>query len=222
MNDLKQALLAIEIAALGLGVYLLVAARLRWGKLRVLDGTPARIVGILLVSPWPLAQITRLLFGLASWDPMRYSAANEWPFLQGEILLVFFVLFFAWVVTMYGTHEPGRAAAVLAAPLPPPAVFAPPVDPDDDEEEEHAVLENQDGPVEPPQDPVFENEAAPEVEAPAATTPPEAEPVPDEEETDKAEDLREHVTPALAGAAPVPDAPSGPAPVGGVWSEEIQ
>lgn len=131
MEDVKQGLLAVEIGLLGVGVYLLVAGRLRWSPWHVLDRSAARVAGLLLISPWPLTQITRLLFGLASWEPTRYFAANDLSFLYGEILLVAFTIFATGVVVSYGSHEPGRDGAIL--PLPTEMNMPEPAEDDDDE-----------------------------------------------------------------------------------------
>jgi len=55
--------LIVELAMLGAGLYALIAGKINLGGSLRFEGTPARIIGVFLVAPLPLAFAGGLVFG---------------------------------------------------------------------------------------------------------------------------------------------------------------
>jgi hypothetical protein len=109
-------LLIVEILLLVGGLYALIAGKVRLTKNMYLEGWRARVAGLFLVAPLPLALLAGMLIGLLS-GPGGVSETAQSAAAIIEILLVFSGLLGAVIFAVVTKpKEPGEPKEVQGPP----------------------------------------------------------------------------------------------------------
>lgn len=105
-------ILVVEIILLVMGIFALAGGKLTLSKTRVVRGTPARFLGILLMLPFPLSFVV----GLAVGATMAVRGSNleslRWTLVFVELGILFGCVLLASVI---GWRLADRPASVTAA-----------------------------------------------------------------------------------------------------------
>ena len=92
-------ILGVEIALAIVGLIALFGGKLTISKTKVVRGAPARLLGLLALSPFPLAFVVVLGYVAANApaDPERFVADNQWTIIgiEAGIVITVAVLVFA-------------------------------------------------------------------------------------------------------------------------------
>src|SRR5688500_8932349 len=90
-------ILGAEIAMLVIGIYALVTGKLTLSKKKVVQGTPARMIGIIGLLPLPLSFMAGVMYGAtmaAQGKDFTTDKSAQWTMIgiEGGITLVAFLL----------------------------------------------------------------------------------------------------------------------------------
>ncbi len=84
-------ILGLEIALLVIGFLALVRGRLTITPTKVVEGIPARLLGLIAMTPFPLALMVGIAFAIAQGpgaDPEKFAEDNRWTLIGIEAAIV--------------------------------------------------------------------------------------------------------------------------------------
>src|SRR5215831_8335583 len=105
-------ILGIEIAMLIVGILALVRGKLTISKTKVVEGTPARLLGILALTPLPAAFLAIMAY-IASQgpaDPEKFAEEKKWTLVGIEAAVVIGIAVLVFVIGAAIATDPKKAS----------------------------------------------------------------------------------------------------------------
>jgi hypothetical protein len=104
-------ILGLEIGLFIFGILALVRGRMTLTKSKVVEGVPARLIGMLALTPLPVAFLIGVAYAIiaAPADPEKFAEDNKWTLMGIEAAIVIGVAIMVFVIGMLVAVDPKEA-----------------------------------------------------------------------------------------------------------------